>query len=157
MFTASIIAALVAAGVATAKAIGKGVQAKKQRESREEGQAKHLSAMEQAAQQTAQYRGQFQEQQMEGMRHQMAQMQPLQDAMTQAYGGTTGYQAPDMSWLMQQPPQARSNVGPEVRKVKAKKPPKATRAPASGPQGGNWRTNPTGAPGPTTTTQGPRR
>ncbi len=155
MFTASIIAALVAAGVATAKAIGKGVQAKKQRESREEGQAKHLSAMEQAAQQQEQYRGEFRQRQMEGLQHQQEQVQPLQAAMMQAYGGA-GYQAPDMSWLMNPPEaEARPNVGPEVRKVKAKKPPKTTRG-TSAPQGGNWRTNPTGQPGPTTT-QGPRR
>lgn len=140
MFTASIIAALVAAGVATAKAIGKGVQAKKQRESREEGQAKHLSAMEQAAQETGRYREQFKAQGMEGMQHQMAQMQPLFDIMTRA-GASAGYQAPDMSWLMQQP-QARANVGGTpgqggggARPVKSKK------------QGGNFRTDPTG-PGP---------
>lgn len=120
MFTATLVAALIAAGVATAKAIGKGVQAKKQRESREEQQAKHLSAMEQAAQQTAAYRGQFQEKQMEGLRYQQEQMQPLQDAMMRVYGGTAGYQAPDMSWLMD--PQGRPNVDPKVRTVKAEKP-----------------------------------
>ncbi|MEE9393423.1 MAG: hypothetical protein V3W41_13050 [Planctomycetota bacterium] len=121
MFTATLVAALVAAGVATAKAIGKGVQAKRQRESREKEQKRHLSAAEQVSQQTERYRGQYREKQMVGMQHQFEQMQPLQDAMMRAYGGTAGYQAPDMSWLMN-PPETRANVRNEPeRKVKAKK------------------------------------
>lgn len=129
MFTATIIAALVAAGVATATAIGKGVQAKRQRESRETEQKRHLSAAEQVAEQTAQYRGQYRKKQMVGMQHQFEQMQPLQDAMTRAYGGTAGYQAPDMSWLMN-PPDTRANVrsGREERKVKTKKKESVTKA-----------------------------
>lgn len=100
MFTATLIAALVAAGVATAKAIGKGVQAKRQRESREKEQKRHLSAAEKVALKTERHRAEFKQQQMQGMRHQFAQMQPLQDAMTRAYGGTAGYVAPNMDWLM---------------------------------------------------------
>jgi hypothetical protein len=153
MFTSAIMAAILA-GVAVAKAIGKGVQAKRQRESREEAQGKHLSAMERAAQQTQEYRKHYKKQQLEGMQHQFAQVQPLQDAMTRAYGGTAGYEAPDMSWLMN-PPEARANVGPAVRTVKSKKDEPATRTEPSAPQGGNWRTDPTGG-GPTSTTGGPR-
>lgn len=148
MFTSAIMAAILA-GVAVAKAIGKGVQAKRQRESREEGQAKHLSAMEQAGEQTAAYRKQFKQEGMEGLRHQQEQLQPLQDAMMQVYGGTAGYQAPDMSWLMQPQAQGRPNVGVPgqggggARTVKSKK------------QGGNWRTDPTG-PAATSTPSAPQ-
>jgi hypothetical protein len=110
--------------------------------------------MERAAQQQEEYRKHYKQQGLEGLQHQQQQLQPLQDAMMRAYGGTAGYQAPDMSWLMN-PPEARANVGPEVRTVKSKKDEPATRANAPAPQGGNWRTNPTGG-GPTTTTQGPR-
>lgn len=155
VFTATIIAALIAAGVATAKAIGKGVQAKKQRESREEQQQKHLSAMEKAAIETERYREDYKQQQLVGMQHQQEQMQPLFDIMSRA-GASAGYQAPDMSWLMQPQAQARPNVGPEVRKVKNKKTSEATPAPyvASGPQGGSWRTDPTGG-GSTSSAKGP--
>lgn len=120
MFTAQLVAALIAAGVATAKAIAKGVQAKRQREAREKAQKKHLSTAERLVQKQEEYRQQYKKEGIEGLRHQQEQLQPLQDAMAQAYGGTAGYQAPDMSWLMN-PPEARPNVGPEVRKVKAKK------------------------------------
>lgn len=120
MFTAQLVAALIAAGVATAKAIAKGVQAKRQREAREKQQEKHLSAMEQASEQMSQYRGEYKQEAMEGLQHQQEQMQPLFDIMSQM-GASAGYQAPDMSWLMD-PPQSRSNVGPKVRTVKAKEP-----------------------------------
>ncbi len=121
MFTATLIAALVAAGVATAKAIGKGVQAKRQRESREKEQKRHLTAAEQVAQETEQYRTQYKQQQMQGMRHQFAQMEPLQAAMERAYGGTAGYVAPNMDWLMKSRPNVGAARAPEERTVKKEK------------------------------------
>ena len=146
MFTAGLIAALISAAVAGATAIGKGVQAHKQKKERKEEQTKVTEAMGTAAGQTAAFREQSKEQAMEGLQHSMAQMQPLQDAMSRAYGGA-GYQQPDMSWLNQQPrPDGgqggggnapRANVGgPAATGGTVRSPLSPFGAPANSPLGG---------------------
>ncbi len=149
MFTAGLIAALISAAVAGATAIGKGVQAHKQKKERKEEQSKVTEAMGTAAGQTAAFREQSKEQSMEGLRHSMAQMQPLQDAMSRAYGGAggPGYQQPDMSWLNQQPRpdsgqggggnEPRANVGgPPPPGGTVRSPLSPYGAPANSPLGG---------------------
>ncbi len=132
MVTATVIAALIAAGIATGKAISKGVQAKRHREERQEKQEKVSEAMHEGAEATMMYRRYQQERGMQGLQFEAEQMQPLYAAMEQVHGGAGGYEAPDLSWIMQYGADPRKPPKPEARKVK----PEATRYEPKGPTPG---------------------
>lgn len=121
MVTGAIVAALIAAGLAVGSAVAKGVQSHKQKKERAAEGEKVTDAMGEAADASEAYREESWNKSMEGLGHQMGQMDPYYAAMEQAYGGEggMGYERPDMTWLesAMAAGDSRSNEGPKVRPV----------------------------------------